>query len=164
MSRTQPANLSTSIRQRLLNLSRERSEKLQAMVVLGMVNSRMKDFYDIWVISKQFSFEGPLLTRAIRATFERRKTQIPKGIPVALSNKFVANKEKVTQWRAFIKRTLLVDQGVDLSLVISELRNFLIRPLRAMASGEFFSQLWKEGGPWSKVVSGKGGSRGPHAR
>jgi len=73
------------------------AEKVQAMVALGMVNSRMKDFYDIWIIFKQFPFEGAILTRAIRATFERRKTQIPKGIPAALNDEFAANQEKVTQ-------------------------------------------------------------------
>jgi len=124
------------------------SEKLQAMVTLGMVNSRMKDFYDIWVISKQFPFEGLTLTRAIQATFERRRTQIPKNIPAALSDEFAANQEKGTQWRAFLKRTQLADQGFELSLVINELRNFLIPPLRAAASGESFSLLWEEGGPW----------------
>jgi len=142
----------------LLNMSHPRvrsypretvvSEKLQAMVALGMVNSRMKDFYDIWIISKQFPFDGAILTRAIRATFEQRRTQIPKGIPAALSDEFVTNQEKVTQWRAFLKRTLLADRGVELSLVINELRNFLIPPLRVAASGESFSRLWKEGGPW----------------
>ncbi len=126
------------------------AEKLQAMVALGMVNSRMKDFYDIWIISIQFPFEGSILTRAIRATFERRRTQIPKGIPAALSDEFVANQEKVIQWKAFLKRTQLEDHGVDLSLVINELRNFLIPPLRAVASGEPFFQYWREGGPWSK--------------
>ncbi|HDM09014.1 MAG: nucleotidyl transferase AbiEii/AbiGii toxin family protein [Deltaproteobacteria bacterium] len=105
------------------------AEKLQAMVALGMVNSRMKDFYDIWIISKQFPFEGSVLTHAIRATFERRRTQIPKGIPTALSDEFVVDQEKSTQWKAFVRRTLLEDQGVDLSLVINELRNFLIPPL-----------------------------------
>lgn len=129
------------------------SEKLQAMVALGMVNSRMKDFYDIWIISKQFAFEGSTLPRAIRATFERRRTQIPKGIPAALSDEFVTNQEKVTQWKAFLKRTQLADQGVELSLVINELKSFLIPPLQAAASGESFSRLWKEGGPWSKIKS-----------
>ena len=124
------------------------SEKLQAMVAFGMVNSRMKDFYDIWIISKQFPFKGSILTRAIRATFERRRIRIPKGIPAALSDEFAANQEKVTQWRAFLKRTQLADQGFELSLVINKLRNFLIPPLRAAASGESFPQLWKEEGPW----------------
>lgn len=99
------------------------SEKLQAMVALGMPNSRMKDFYDIWIISKQFPFDGSILTGAIRATFERRRTQVPKGVPVALSDEFVANQEKVTQWRAFLKRTLLADQEVELSLVVNEFQS-----------------------------------------
>jgi len=129
------------------------SEKLQAMVALGMPNSRMKDFYDIWIISREFPFEGSTLTRAIRATFERRRTQIPKTIPPALSNEFFANQDKVIQWTAFLKRTRLAEQAVEFSQVINELRRFLIPPLQAAASGESFSQWWKEGGPWSEVKS-----------
>lgn len=138
---------------RILSYPRESvvSEKLQAMVALGMPNSRMKDFFDIWIISRKFPFEGSTLTRAIRATFERRRTQIPKAIPAALSNEFFTNQEKVAQWKAFLKRTRLADQEVEFSLVINELRSFLIPPLQAAASGESFSQLWKKGGPWSKV-------------
>ncbi|RLC90014.1 MAG: hypothetical protein DRI37_02525 [Chloroflexi bacterium] len=124
------------------------SEKLQTMIALGMVNSRMKDFYDIWIISKQFPFEGSVLTRAIQATFERRRTQIPKDIPVALSDEFAADEEKDTQWRAFQKRTQSADQGADFPLVINELRSFLIPPLQDVVSGESFSLLWEEGGPW----------------
>ena len=125
------------------------AEKLQAIAALGMVNSRMKDFYDIWIISRQFPFEGSILINAIKATFERRRTRIPKGIPIALSDEFVANQEKAIQWKAFLKRTLLEDQGVDFSLVINELRDFLIPPLRAIASGKPFFQFWKAGRSWS---------------
>jgi len=64
---------------RLLCYSRESSiaEKFEAMVKLGMLNSRMKDFYDIWLLSRQFDFDGPRLTEAIRLTFERRGTELP---------------------------------------------------------------------------------------
>ena len=74
------------------------AEKLQAMVALGMLNSRMKDFYEVRMILRQFSFEGPKLAEAIRATFKRRQTEIPKSIPTALSNEFAMDTEKGTQW------------------------------------------------------------------
>ncbi len=125
------------------------SEKLQAMVALGMPNSRMKDFYDIWIISREFPFDGYNLTHAFRATFQRRKTPIPKTVPLALSNEFFTHPDKVTQWTAFLKRTRLAEPPIELSQVINELRRFLIPPLQAAASGESFSQWWKEGGPWS---------------
>lgn len=125
------------------------SEKLQAMVALGMPNSRMKDFYDIWIISREFPFDGSTLTRAIRETFQRRKTPIPKTVPLALSNEFFTDPDKRTQWMAFLKRTRLAEQFIEFSQVINELNRFLIPPLQAAASGESFSQWWKEGGPWS---------------
>jgi hypothetical protein len=102
-------------------------------------------------LTTQMPFEGSTLTRAIRATFERRRTPIPKAMPAALSDEFVTNQEKVTHWKGFRKRTRLADTGVEFSQVIDDLRRFLIPPLQAAASGESFSQSWKEGGPWSKA-------------
>ena len=125
------------------------SEKLEAMVTLGMPNSRMKDFYDIWVISKIFKFEGSTLARAIKETFERRKTPIPETIPPALSKEFGADRDKMTQWVAFLKRSGLAEQETDLTCVISELRTFLIPPMVAAGIGEPLHQLWPQGGSWS---------------
>jgi hypothetical protein len=65
------------------------AEKFQAMVMLGIANSRMQDFYDLWVLARQFEFEGQLLSQAIRATFARRRTAVPATVPVALSSEFV---------------------------------------------------------------------------
>src|SRR5260221_10916815 len=64
------------------------AEKLEAMVHLGLANSRMKDFYDLVILSRMFEFEGDLLARAIRATFDRRKTPVPSGLPIALTSAF----------------------------------------------------------------------------
>ena len=64
------------------------AEKLQAMVMLGITNTRMKDFYDLWILSRDFDFSGGLLARAILATFERRTTALPAGTPTALSDEF----------------------------------------------------------------------------
>jgi hypothetical protein len=127
------------------------SEKLQAMVALGMLNSRMKDFYDIWIISKIFPFDGTNLIRAIKVTFERRKTPIPQTTPVALSDEFSTDREKIVQWRAFLNRNRLADHETDFPLVINELRTFLIPPLQAAATDRSFPQIWTKGGPWSKA-------------
>lgn len=67
------------------------AEKLQALVDLGMQNSRMKDFYDLWIIARQFSFEGPTMVAAVRATFERRATTLPKTVPTGLSEEFATD-------------------------------------------------------------------------
>ena len=79
------------------------AEKFQAMVALGMLNSRMKDFFDLWAISEAFDFDGALLARAITNTFERRGTPLPSETPVALTAEFAEAKQ--AQWAAFLRRT-----------------------------------------------------------
>jgi hypothetical protein len=64
------------------------AEKFQAMVALGIANSRMKDFYDVWTLAREFEFKGPSLCAAIRATFERRQTPLPATTPLALTLEF----------------------------------------------------------------------------
>ena len=80
------------------------AEKLEAMVQLGLDNSRMKDFYDLWVLATQFEFDGQVLAAAIIATFERRATKIPDGEPFALTPAFSENADKIKQWSAFMRR------------------------------------------------------------
>ena len=127
------------------------SEKLQAMVALGMLNSRMKDFYDLQMIARLFTFDGSELVEAIRATFNRRRTEIPESAPVALTEEFSMDRDKVTQWKAFLTRSGLENTAVDLPQTIEELRLFLIPPLQAAASGGDFNLEWTRGGPWSTV-------------
>ncbi|MBI4777155.1 MAG: nucleotidyl transferase AbiEii/AbiGii toxin family protein [Deltaproteobacteria bacterium] len=124
------------------------SEKLQAMVFLGMVNSRMKDFYDLWVMSRKFSFAGETLTKAIKATFERRKTAIPEEIPPALSQEFTRDRNKAAQWQAFLNRTGLSDEGKGLPGVIEDLRIFLEPLLVAAKGGRFTFSVWTPEGKW----------------
>jgi predicted nucleotidyltransferase component of viral defense system len=120
------------------------AEKLQAMVALGMANSRMKDYYDIYVLSQTFSFDGHDLVNAITATFKRRDTPIPGDIPLALSDEFATNRDKASQWRAFTDRSGLADLDVDLAQIIGALRNYLLGPLQAAASGRPFKQKWTD--------------------
>jgi predicted nucleotidyltransferase component of viral defense system len=91
------------------------AEKFQAIVALGFLNSRMKDFYDIWAMSRQFAFEGPSLSEAIRATFSRRKTALPESIPVGLSAELAEDADKQKQWVAFLRRSALDAEGRALS-------------------------------------------------
>ena len=126
------------------------SEKLEAMVVLGMANSRMKDFYDLWVLSMRFSFDGRTLVQAIQATFERRRTLIPDGAPTGLSAAFAADTDHSKQWRAFLDKNGFGDKETTLSDVIQELQTFLLPPLEAAVQKDPFPLYWKAGGPWSQ--------------
>ena len=97
------------------------AEKLEAMVSLGMANSRMKDFYDAWVLLSQFDLDDTVLASAIRATFERRRTILPKEMPLAFTDEFAADADKQKQWNAFLRRSDL-SQSSDLRTVIALLR------------------------------------------
>ncbi|MCG2633083.1 nucleotidyl transferase AbiEii/AbiGii toxin family protein [Bradyrhizobium sp. WYCCWR 13023] len=100
------------------------AEKFQAMVHLGFANTRLKDFYDIWVLSRTYEFKDGRFARAICATFDRRKTQIPSERPDALSETFASDPTKIQQWIAFIQ-DVAVDPG-PLNGVIVTLATFLM--------------------------------------
>ncbi len=120
------------------------AEKLEAMVKLGLANSRMKDFYDLLVLSKTFEFDGALLVRAIRATFARRGTPLLTSLPTALTSEFADDGVKNTQWKAFVRKSGVVGVG-DLSDVVGAVRRFLGE---ALASTGAFNKRWTPGGPW----------------
>lgn len=100
------------------------AEKFQAMVALGRANSRMKDFYDIWILSKTFSIAEDRLARAIAATFARRQTAIPIETPDALTFEFADDPLKQRQWAAFAVD--LDDAPKQLQAVIIDLTSFLM--------------------------------------
>lgn len=125
------------------------AEKLQALVALGIVNSRMKDFYDLYVIAERFSLEGETLVDAIRATFERRQTAIPSSLPVGLTEGFASLPEKATLWTAFCRRTGLSEAVGDFPAILEKLRAFLSPPIRAATGKEDFLLRWKPGERWT---------------
>jgi len=100
------------------------AEKFQAMIDLGRANSRMKDYYDIWLLAKSFRFEDDRLARAIAATFARRMTPIPVELPDALTPEFALDPSKIRQWEAFTKN-LEIDSGA-LDAIVVELAEFLM--------------------------------------
>jgi predicted nucleotidyltransferase component of viral defense system len=100
------------------------AEKFQTLVMLGRANSRMKDLYDIWVLSRTSEFKGDRLARAIAATFARRKTEIPSDPPDALTPAFAADAAKVQQWTAFV--TDVAFSPGTLADVIEDLAAFLM--------------------------------------
>jgi hypothetical protein len=120
------------------------AEKLEALVVLGMANSRLKDYYDLFLISHTFTLKQRLLAEAVRHTFERRGTAIPEGTPVGLTDDFAAAWEP--RWRAFLGRERMIAVPDNLAVVAAGLRDFLVP---TMNSSDLNSE-WQPGGPWSR--------------
>ena len=100
------------------------AEKFQAMVMLGLANTRMKDFYDIWMLSRNYDFDGERLSRAIAATFERRGTAIPEDLPDALTPAFSTDAAKQRQWEAFARD--LAAEVPSLETIATDLAGFLM--------------------------------------
>jgi len=128
------------------------AEKLEAVLALGVTNSRMKDFYDLQQLAKRFAFDGLSLALAIRATFDRRRTPLPGDEPLVLTPGFLGAPERQTQWSAFLRRGRL-DAAPDSTRLAEELRAFLWPVLAAAARSERFDQHWAAGGPWVPCLS-----------
>lgn len=122
------------------------AEKLEAMASLGMLNTRLKDYFDLWVLARHSDFDGSVLGRAIAATFERRGTALPTGLPLGLSDEFASDTQKTRQWQAFLRKNDL--QALPLAEVIAALRLFLQPVLAALAAGEPFRSQWWAGAAW----------------
>lgn len=124
------------------------AEKVEAMVVLGEANSRLKDFYDVWLLATALDFEGSAVAAAFKATFDRRRTPIPDGVPVALTGEFADDSLVRERWAAFVRKSG-VDVKLEFSSVVAVVRAFVLPPLAALAGGERFVAKWNAGGPWS---------------
>ncbi len=122
------------------------AEKFQAMVALGPANSRMKDFYDVWMLARRFEFDGETVSRAIKSTFERRQTALPTGRPYALSDECVGDKQG--QWSAFQNRVRLLESPASFAEVIELIGEFLLPPAQAASSSEAFVKRWRADGTW----------------
>ncbi len=132
----------------LLSYSRESAiaEKFEAMVKLGMLNSRMKDFYDIWLLSRHFNFEGSNLAQAIRLTFEQRGSTLTADI-AAFEDSFAITKQ--VQWAAFCKRMKQDHIPKTFAEVVTEVEKFLSPVVAANLSGQPFSKSWAAAATWS---------------
>ena len=127
------------------------AEKLEAMVTLGMANSRMKDFYDVWMMSRELEFDGVTLGRAIRATFQRRRTELRHTVPTAFTDEFAQDPDKGRQWNAFLSRNRLDAGGLGLAQAIHQIRVFLASPMIAAATGQELAETWPAVGPWAAM-------------
>ena len=114
-------------RPKLLAYTRESAiaEKFEAMVKLGVINSRMKDYYDIFYLSNSFNFAGDILQLAIQSTFKRRGTPIPEITPSGLTDDFCKAPDVQLRWKGFLKRLDLKDVTDDFSFIVNEIRKFL---------------------------------------
>ena len=104
------------------------AEKLHAMVTLGLANSRMKDYYDVWMLVRTFEIDPARLRRAIEATFARRGTPLPAALPEGLTDAFAQDDTKQRQWAAFVRN--LSSSAPALRDIVTELRAVVMAPLR----------------------------------
>lgn len=129
------------------------AEKFQAIVALGIMNSRLKDFYDIWFLCQNFEFQGTILGEALKNTFQRRRTPLPTSLPFALTVEFAFDKDKQKQWKSFVDKGQLKTAHVSLPEVIAVLGEFLMPPSLVTAQGEVFNKIWVSSTYWSNIRS-----------
>ena len=124
------------------------AEKFESFVTLGILNSRMKDYFDIWSLSRQFDFDGQILSHAIARTFSNRGTTIVPE-PVGLTSEFADDPAKKTQWRSFVRKSRL-DAASDLGEVLHGIAGFLLPVASALSAGKRFKGKWAFPGPWDR--------------
>jgi hypothetical protein len=128
------------------------AEKFEALSKLGIANSRMKDYFDLWVLARHTDFEGDILRQAVQATFERRKTALTGQLPFGLTDAFVQDAQKQMQWQAFLQKNRL--EALALTDVIAVLATFMLPVIEAGSASTAFHARWQAGGPWSSSAAG----------
>jgi len=127
------------------------AEKVEAMCRLGLINSRMKDYYDLIAISRRFELGGDSLAGAFRATFERRGTLLPKSAPTGLSEDFAEDAEKQRQWNAYLERMSIGDVTASLPEAIAAVRQFVLPALEAASGTGPPPGRWRPASGWSAL-------------
>ena len=125
------------------------AEKFDAMVSLGRLNSRMKDFFDVWLLASTSDFSGADLSAAILATFRRRGTELT-AVPQAFEDDFLFDPSKRSQWTGFLKRMRPSEAPSTFSDAVTSIRVFLQPVHEALCSGVSFTMTWKHPGPWQQ--------------
>ena len=127
------------------------AEKFQAIIYLADLNSRMKDFYDIYELCRSFDFDGATLAEAIAKTFKHRNTEFLIN-PMVFIDDFPLLPDKQVQWQAFQRRTGIADVPTDFSVVISAIKGFLLLVYEALIKKERFNGRWNsEIGMWYRI-------------
>lgn len=124
------------------------AEKFHAIVLLGMANSRMKDYFDLWMLSRTFSFEWGVLHEAVESTFRRRQTPLPEGNPIGLSEEFASNESKRLQWAGFVKRQRSAIEPPDLPSVVEALHRFLLPVIASDSKATHARENWDPRDGW----------------
>jgi predicted nucleotidyltransferase component of viral defense system len=118
------------------------AEKLSAMVELGMANSRVRDYYDVWALARNFEFDGDVLRAAIDATFVRRKAEVPRERPVGISDAFAKASEN--NWHAFLRRSVPAQSDLKFGDVVAAISTFL----EPVLSGQTAGSVWRQHKGW----------------
>lgn len=126
------------------------AEKFEAMVKLGELNSRMKDFFDVWTLASSQTFSGPVLVETVRATFARRGTPMEVSAPCFMEG-FASMNTKAAQWRAFVRRGELAKAPSSFPEVWQAAMDFLRPVAEAIQQGHPFGVAWAPGGPWTHM-------------
>ncbi len=131
----------------LLCYSRESAiaEKFEAMLKRGKLNSRMKDFYDVWLLAGQYDFDGSQLCAAVRWTLERRNVNLPEQI-TAFSDEFIEYKR--VQWNAFRKKLKNVSAPEHFAEPVAMIKDFLTPVIETLSTGKPMPKHWQASGPW----------------
>jgi len=130
------------------------AEKLEALTMLGMLNSRIKNYYDLELLARLYPFDGAVLVQAIRSTFRHRGTTVEAN-PVGLTEAFSSDPARAVQWRALVRRSRL-DAGWELEKIVEQVRSSASVPLAAIAEERPFDLNWCPGGPWVFLPSIRG--------
>jgi len=126
------------------------AEKVEAMISLGVANSRMKDFFDIWRLSEDFEYDGKVLQKAIQATFKRRETEIPDKVPIVFTPEFANNPSKQVQWKAFLRKITPekeISEG-NFEIVIKSISEFIFPVFQAINRLQEFERKWAPKKGW----------------
>lgn len=129
------------------------AEKYQAMIEIGLANSRMKDYHDIWMLSRTLEFDGQDLADAMRATFERRETAVPTETPAELTTEYAGQPGTSRMWDAY--RTGLSESAVsppeDLQDVADAIAAFVLpASIAAARPGAAFDKTWTPADGWTR--------------
>jgi len=123
------------------------AEKVEAMVYLGRLNSRMKDFYDVWRMAQQFSFDGATLIEAMLRTFEARKTAAI--LFEELQAEILENQNIEKQWNAFVRKSQ-VEAPDSFTEILTLIEVFLTPLLSALKDEQTMVYRWNAPGPWTR--------------
>ena len=124
------------------------SEKFESMVKLGLLNSRMKDFYDIWLMMRQFDFDGSKLIEALKRTFGNRKTPLPESKPLFAKEIYDEKSDRQRLWKSFLKRGDIKHAPEKLGITAKAIEDFLVKPLETIKETQEFGEKWEAPGPW----------------